>query len=118
MELKRQGRPVALYSDKHSIFKVNRPDWEDELTEFTRALKTVCIAPIHANSPQAKGHVELGNQAPQDCLFMELRLRGIPDIDTGNVFLSTFIADGNTRIAVATHPPMTPIARSWTWGSR
>ena len=36
--LYRYGRPVALYSDRHSIFRVNRPDRDGELTQFTRAL--------------------------------------------------------------------------------
>ena len=53
--LDQYGRPVAVYSDKHSIFRVNLKDREGELTQFTRALKTLDIQPIHANSPQAKG---------------------------------------------------------------
>ena len=53
--LAKYGRPVALYSDKHSIFRVNYPEREGELTQFTRALKTLDIEPIHANTPQAKG---------------------------------------------------------------
>ena len=56
--LQQHGRPVALYSDKHSIFRVNRPDQEGEWTQFTRALKTLNIEPIHAHTPQAKGRVE------------------------------------------------------------
>src|SRR5690625_5314890 len=52
------GRPVALYSDKHSIFRHNHPNHEGELTQFARALKTLDIALIHANTPQAKGRVE------------------------------------------------------------
>ena len=39
------GRPVSLYSDKHSIFRVNHPDCEGELTQFTRAVKTLDIEP-------------------------------------------------------------------------
>lgn len=49
------GVPLALYSDRHSIFRVNNPEREGELTQFTRAIKTLGIEPIHANSPQAKG---------------------------------------------------------------
>ena len=68
------GRPAALYSDKHSIFRVNRPDREGELTQFTRALKTLDIEPIHANTPQAKGRVERANKTLQDRLVKEMRL--------------------------------------------
>ncbi len=53
--LHQHGRPVALYSDKHGIFRVNHPDHEGELTQFTRALKTLDIEPIHANSQQPTG---------------------------------------------------------------
>ena len=99
------GRPVALYSDRHGIFRVNHPDHDGELTQFSRALKTLDIAPIHANTPQAKGRVERANQTLQDRLVKELRLRGISDIDAANVFLPTFMADYNQRFA---KPPQSP----------
>lgn len=94
------GRPVAIYSDKHSIFRVNHPDKEGELTQFTRALKTLDIEPIHANTPQAKGRVERANQTLQDRLVKELRLQGIDTIEEANRFLPTFMADYNRRFAV------------------
>ncbi len=103
--LRQHGRPVAFYSDKHSIFRVNHPEREGELTQFTRALKTLDIEPIHANTPQAKGRVERANQTLQDRLVKELRLRGISDIDTANAFLPKFIQDYNRRFAV---PPQNP----------
>ena len=89
--LAKYGRPVALYSDKHSIFRVNYPEREGELTQFTRALKTLDIEPIHANTPQAKGRVERANQTLQDRLVKELRLAGISDIEAANAFLPTFM---------------------------
>ena len=42
-QLAKHGRPVAIYSDKHSIFRVNHPDKEGELTQFTRAIPTMPI---------------------------------------------------------------------------
>lgn len=33
------GVPLALYSERHSIFRVNNPEREGELTQFTRAIK-------------------------------------------------------------------------------
>ena len=48
------GRPVACYSDRYSVFRVNKKDKEDELTQFSRALRTLDIAAIHAGSRQAK----------------------------------------------------------------
>lgn len=98
--LELHGRPVALYSDKHSIFRVNHPDKEGELTQFTRALKTLGIEPIHANTPQAKGRVERANLTLQNRLVKELRLQGIDSIEEANRFLPTFIEDYNRRFAV------------------
>ena len=104
--LQQQGRPVALYSDKHSIFRVNYPQHEGELTQFTRALKTLDIQPIHANTPQAKGRVERANQTLQDRLVKELRLQDISDIESANTFLPTFMADYNQRFAVVPQSPV------------
>lgn len=104
--LQQHGRPVALYSDKHSIFRVNHPEHEGELTQFTRALKTLDIEPIHANSPQAKGRVERANQTLQDRLVKELRLRGISDLDAANAFLPEFVQDYNARFAIEPQSPV------------
>jgi transposase len=98
--LDQHGRPVAIYSDKHSIFRVNHPGKEGELTQFTRALKTLDIEPIHANTPQAKGRVERANQTFQDRLVKELRLQGIDTIEQANRFLPSFMGDYNQRFAV------------------
>ncbi len=103
--LRQHGRPVALYSDRHSIFRVNHPQREGELTPFSRALKTLDIEAIHAHSPQAKGRVERANQTLQDRLVQELRLRDICDLDTANAFLPAFIQDYNRRFSVAPRNP-------------
>lgn len=97
--LQEHGRPVALYSDKHSIFRVSHPEHEGELTQFSRALKTLDIDPIHANTPQAKGRVERANQTLQDRLVKEMRLLGIDSIAAANAFLPTFLVDHNRRFA-------------------
>ncbi|APY60989.1 ISNCY family transposase [Salmonella enterica] len=94
------GIPLALYSDKHSIFRVNNPDREGELTQFTRAIKTLGIEPIHANTPQAKGRVERANQTLQDRLVKELRLQNISDIASANAWLPEFITAYNKRFAI------------------
>ena len=110
--LQQYGRPVALYSDKHSIFRVNHPQREGELTQFSRALKTLDIQAIHAHTPQAKGRVERANQTLQDRLVKEMRLQGIWNRDTANAFLPAFIETYNQRFAIApqsahdTHRPV------------
>ena len=99
------GRPVAVCSDRHSIFRVNRADREGDVTQFTRVLKTLDIEPIHARSTQAKGRVERANQTLQDRLVKELRLRGVSDMESANAYLPEYMADYNRRFAVAPREP-------------
>ena len=99
------GRPVAYYSDRFGVFRVNKKDRENELTQFGRALKTLDIASIHAGGPQAKGRVERANRTLQDRLVKEMRLRGIDGLEAGNAYLPAFMADFNRRFAVAPRDP-------------
>jgi len=95
------GIPVALYSDKHSVFRVNMKDADpDAETQFSRAARTLGIECIHANSPQAKGRVERANQTLQDRLVKEMRLAGINDMEAANAWLPEYIADYNRRFQV------------------
>jgi len=99
----RYGRPVAFYSDKHGIFRVNQSQdlgTGAGITQFGRAMQDLDIQIVCANTPQAKGRVERANQTLQDRLVKELRLAGISDPVAGNVFLETFRADFNRRFAV------------------
>ena len=94
------GRPAALHSDRYGVFRVNRRDGEDVPTQFTRALLTLDIEPIHAGTPQAKGRVERANRTLQDRLVKEMRLRGIDGMEAANAYLPEFMADYNRRFAV------------------
>lgn len=97
------GVPVALYSDKHSIFRINARDADpDAETQFSRAARELGIESIHAHSPQARGRVERANQTLQDRLVKELRLAGINDMDSANAWLAEghYISDHNRRFAV------------------
>jgi transposase len=100
--LERNGKPVAFYSDKHSIFRVNIPNKSkgDNLTQFGRAMKELDIEIICANTPQAKGRVERANQTLQDRLVKEMHLLGISSMEQGNEYLPEFMADFNRRFAV------------------
>src|SRR5215207_9476893 len=97
------GKPLAFYSDKFGVFRVNIPNALSGtgLTQFGRALKELDIALICAHSPQAKGRVERANQTLQDRLTKELRLRGISSVPAANAYLPEFIAAYNERFAVA-----------------
>jgi transposase len=101
------GVPVALYSDRHSIFRINAKDADpDAETQFARPARELGIMCIHANSPQAKGRVERANQTLQDRLVKEMRLVGIGDKDTANAWLPDFIADYNQHFAVTAKNPI------------
>jgi hypothetical protein len=97
----RHGMPMALYSDRHSIFRVNGEEIDSEAqTQFSRALDELGIEAIHAHSPQAKGRVERANQTLQDRLVKEMRLQGINTKEQANAWLPTYIAEHNRRFAV------------------
>jgi len=93
------GRPLALYVDKHSIFRVSREGLSPKETEthFGRVLKDLDIELICAHSPQAKGRVERANGVLQDRLIKEMRIRKICTIEEANKFLPQFIEDYNRR---------------------
>src|SRR5664279_6380405 len=97
--LEAHGKPVAFYSDKHGIFRVNAKDavGGDGITQFGRVLSELNIDIICANSPQAKGRVERAFATLQDRLVKELRLAGISTIAAANAWLPGFIADYNDR---------------------
>lgn len=98
--MEKHGRPLAFYSDKDSIFRVNLPDCEDAETQFGRAMRELGIESICANSPQAKGRVENANGTLQDRLIKEMRLREISSIESANAYLPEFMKDWDRRFAV------------------
>ena len=98
--LVQHGRPVAFYSDKHSVFRVPKPsDHMTGMTQFGRALAELQIEILCANSSQAKGRVERANRTLQDRLVKELRLAGISDIAAANAFLPGFVDRYNAKFA-------------------
>lgn len=92
--LERYGRPLALYTDKNSLFVTTRPTQRPEQlrdtparTQFGRALAELDIEWIAAHSPQAKGRVERLFGTLQDRLVKEMRLAGIDTLERANRFL-------------------------------
>src|ERR1700682_5966790 len=100
--LRNHGCPVAFYSDKHTVFRVNKPDAKggSGMTQFGRALAELNIEILCANSSQAKGRVERANRTLQDRLVKELRLAGICDMEAGNAFLPEFVERFNEKFSV------------------
>ena len=81
--LEQYGRPLALYTDKNTIFQTPRSVEHIERwgtpapTHFAAALEELGIEWIAAHSPQAKGRVERLFETLQDRLVKEMRIAGI-----------------------------------------
>ena len=97
--LKKYGRPLGLYVDKHGIFRVNREELKKGIgiTHFGQVLKGLEIELICAHSPQAKGRVENKNKVFQDRLIKEMRLCKINTIEEANAFLPQFLDEINLK---------------------
>ena len=93
------GKPVAFYSDKHAVFRVNKvgATHGEGMTQYGRALHDLNIESICANTAPAKGRVERANSTLQDRLVKELRLARVSSIEAGNTFLEPFRRDYNER---------------------
>jgi hypothetical protein len=105
--LEAHGKPIAFYSDKHGVFRVNNAGavQGDGMTQFGRSLHALNIEILCANTPQAKGRVERANKTLQDRLVKELRLQGISTIAAGNQLLPGFLANYNARFGREPHNP-------------
>ncbi len=105
--LERYGKPLAFYSDRNGIFRINHPSalTGDGQTQFGRAMTELGITLLCASTPQAKGRVERMNQTLQDRLVKELRLEGIASIPEAHAYLPTFMAAFNHRFAVRPQSP-------------
>jgi DNA-binding Lrp family transcriptional regulator len=106
------GRPVALYTDKNSIFLTPRSAEQVEKygpappTDYAAALEDLRIEWIAAHSPQAKGRVERAFGTLQDRLLKEMRVDKVRSLDKANRFLwEEFIPFWNGRFA---HKPRVP----------
>lgn len=115
--LLKYGRPLAFYSDKHAVFRVNakeRGETGKWTTQFHGALKELGIELICAHSPQAKGRVERANGILQDRMIKEMREKKISTIEKGNQFLDKYIEFYNKKfgkepaIAKDAHLPLLP----------
>jgi hypothetical protein len=116
------GIPVALYMDRHGIFRRNDAAWTvaEELqgcqdpTQVGRAVAALGIEAIYALSPQAKGRIERLWNTLQDRLVAELRLAGITTLAAANAFLPAFALTFNARFArpaADTVPAWRPVPR-------
>jgi transposase len=95
--LRSHGKPVAFYSDNHSVFRMAKADAKSghQATQFGRAFLELNIEILCANSSQATGRVERKNRTLQDRLVKELRLDGVTGFAAGNEWLPGYILRHN-----------------------
>ena len=104
--IQRYGVPIALYTDRHSVFKnVPGSGRAGAPTQFSRAMDELGIQMVFALSPQAKGRVERTAGTFQDRLVTELRLAGAVTIEEANALLKEFLDRFNARFAVPAQRP-------------
>lgn len=111
-----QGIPLALYHDRHTIFRLDEKvmsSLEEQLngkepkTQLGRLLDELSIESIAAHSPQAKGRVERLWGTFQDRLASELRLAGASTIEQANQVLANYLPCYNQRFAVIPRESLT-----------
>lgn len=100
--LEQHGKPLAFYSDKASVFRINNKNavGGDGQTQFGRAMNELNITGICANTSSAKGRVERAHLTLQDRLVKELTLRDISTPDEANAFVAEFMVDYSRLYAV------------------
>ena len=104
--IQRYGVPIALYTDRHSVFKnVPGPGRAGAPTQFSRAMDELGIQMVFALSPQAKGRVERTAGTFQDRLVTELRLAGAVTIEEANALLKEFLDRFNRSLRSAGTAP-------------
>lgn len=104
---RRYGLPESLYLDRASQFTTTRHGGthrfqrDDQLTHFEKAMQTLAVELIFANSPQARGRGERINGSFQGRLVAELRRAGIKTASAATDYLNrTFIPKYAKRFAV------------------
>ena len=107
--LEQHGRPLALYHDRHSIFKqtskaTEADTLEEQLagkqdpTQFGRLLEELEITSIAARSPQAKGRL-FGTL--EERLVVQLRLAEAYTLEQANQVVTSYLPRFNAQFAVA-----------------
>ena len=112
--IERHGVPLALYSDRHSIFQHSPKEPESlaeqlrgsrDPTQFARALEELDISLVLAHTPQAKGRIERVWGTFQDRLVSEMRIAGASTIEQANTVLCDFLPRFNSRFGVPAAQP-------------
>ena len=104
--LRRRGVPLALYTDRHPVFK-HKSEYQPAgtPTQFGRAMAELGVQVIFALSPQAKGRVERTAGTFQDRLITELRFAGATTVAQARSVLKQFLPRFNRRFGVPAQCP-------------
>lgn len=86
--IRERGIPLALYSDKHAIFKSK--DEYGGNTRFQIIMEKLGVETILANSSQAKGRIERYNETIQLRLINDIRRFHIRDYDHLNEWFNSY----------------------------
>lgn len=112
--LKAHGRPVALYSDKKTVFRVPPAEGRDAPpSQFGRACDELGIELIFAHSPQAKGRVERFFGTAQDRWVKQMRLAGVSTIAEANALVARTLLPHFNRHFTVTPAEATDAHRPW-----
>lgn len=114
-----KGVFMSLYVDKAAHFKTTRHGGlhynvaqEQEETQIERALNELDINIIPANSPQAKGRIEVTFRLFQDRLIKEMRLAGIKNYAQASNFLNDkFLPWYNAKYTHPAESSYTPLPK-------
>ena len=108
--LENYGSPIAIYSDKYSVFfptvsqkltvEEQLEGKEKPTTQFKRIMDSLGIELIAASTSQAKGRIERLWETLQDRLTIEFRLNNIHTIEQANTFLPKYIEKYNKHFAI------------------
>ncbi len=102
--LRKIGKPLSIYLDKFSTYKINHKNAVDNsalMTQFQRVMQELSVELITAHSPEAKGRVERLFGTLQDRLVKEMRLATISTPEEGNIFLKeVFLPKFNEKFSV------------------
>ena len=103
------GIPLALYSDRHSVFVPSLRSAQPKLAEGATQFARTKGGSVHRTRTPPAQHtrVERSAGAFQDRLVTEMRLDGVTTLTGANYLLESFIERFNRQFAVAPAQPQT-----------
>lgn len=102
--LSNYGIPYMFFTDRRTVFeykqKKNPSIEKDTFTQFSYACHQLGIEIKTSSIPQAKGRVERVFNTLQSRLPIELRLKGVTNIEQANKFLESYLNEFNQSFSL------------------